>query len=207
MTIPTTSGDLFADIKDATLAHLHEHGCGCYPYSDGSLLATLTAATSAGTVVEIGTAFGYSTAWFASTGAWVYTIDRDPTHSRAARDQLTAHTLADQVEFHVGEAVDVLKALPTGRADVAFFDGFPVTRSAVAALTDVLRPGGLLIAGNMTLGGDASQVRASLTTWQRTDLGETLLAVKPRDQRFIPQRRSTQAWAPGRPTLMEIRWP
>lgn len=179
MTISTASGDLFADIKDATLAHLRRHGCGCYPYSDGSLLATLTVATGAGTVVEIGTAFGYSAAWFASTGAHVHTIDRDPTHSRAAREQLEGHGLADQVEFHPGEAVEVLAALPVGGADVAFFDGFPVTRSAVAALTKALRPGGLLIAGNMTLGGDASQVRASLTTWQHTDLGETLLAVKP----------------------------
>ncbi|MGH3767159.1 MAG: O-methyltransferase [Pseudonocardiaceae bacterium] len=180
MTTSTTSGDRFADIKDATLAHLHEHGCGCYPYSDGSLLATLTAAAGAGTVVEIGTAYGYSAAWFASTGARVHTIDRDPTHSRAARGQLDNHDLADQVEFHVGEAVDVLTTLPIGGADVAFFDGFPVTRSAVSALTDALRPGGLLIAGNMTLGGDASRVRASLATWQHTNFGETLLAVKPR---------------------------
>ncbi|REK89373.1 hypothetical protein DY245_16565 [Streptomyces inhibens] len=84
-TAPTTAGrDRFSDIKIATLAHLKQHECGCYPYSDGSLLATLTAATNATTVVELGTALGYSAAWFAGTGAHVHTIDRDPAHSRRA---------------------------------------------------------------------------------------------------------------------------
>ncbi|HEY3894728.1 MAG TPA: hypothetical protein VGL88_05100 [Pseudonocardiaceae bacterium] len=31
----------FANIEQATLTHLHDHGCSCSPYSDGSLLATL----------------------------------------------------------------------------------------------------------------------------------------------------------------------
>lgn len=179
MTTAVPPRDRFADIKEATLNHLHDHGCSCYPYSDGSLLATLAAAVRASTVVELGTALGYSAAWFASTAARVHTIDRDPIHSREARRQLDRHGLADRVELHTGEGTDILQTMPSGHADVAFFDGFAPTRAAITALTNALRPGGLLIAGNMTLGGDATQIRAFLATWQHTDLGETVLAVKP----------------------------
>jgi predicted O-methyltransferase YrrM len=175
----TATRDRFADLKTATLAHLDQHGCGCYPYADGSLLATLAAATGAATVVELGTALGYSAAWLASTGARVHTIDRDPTHTRQAQIHLARHHLADRVTLHTGEGTDILPTLVTISADIAFFDGFAPTTAAVDALTATLRPGGLLIAGNMTLGGQADQVRAQLAAWQHTDLGETLLAVKP----------------------------
>ncbi|MFG2530382.1 O-methyltransferase [Streptomyces sp. NPDC048516] len=175
----TATADRFSDIKTATLAHLEHHGCGCYPYSDGSLLATLTAAAKATTVVELGTALGYSAAWFASTGAHVHTIDRDPTHSRRAQDHLARHHLADRITLHTGEGTDILPKLDLTGADVAFFDGYPPTTAAIGALAAALRPGGLLIAGNMTLGGQAHDIRAQLAAWQHTDLGETLLAVKP----------------------------
>lgn len=175
--LPVTA-DRFGEIKTATLAHLEGHGCGCYPYADGSLLATLTAAAHATTVVELGTALGYSTAWLASTGAHVHTIDRDPTHSRRAQDHLARHHLADDVTLHTGEGTDILPIL-AGTADVAFFDGYPPTSADVHALAQTLRPGGLLITGNMTLGGQGEQIRTQLAAWQHTDLGETLLAVKP----------------------------
>ncbi|MFC8898048.1 O-methyltransferase [Streptomyces cinereoruber] len=175
----TAPRDRFAAIKTATLAHLEQHGCGCYPYADGSLLATLAAAAGAATVVELGTALGYSAAWLASTGAQVHTIDRDPVHTRQAQSHLARHHLADHVTLHTGEATDILPALAAVSADIAFFDGFAPTTAAIDALTTTLRPGGLLIAGNMTLGGQADQIRAQLASWQHTDLGETLLAVKP----------------------------
>lgn len=170
------AADRFADIKAATLTHLQQHGCGCYPYSNGSLLATLATAANAKTVVELGTALGYSTAWFASTGAHVHTIDRDPTHHRLAQSHLDRHYLTEHVTLHTAEGTDVL---PTLAADVAFFDGYPPTTADINALAKTLRPGGLLIAGNMTLGGQSDQIRIQLSTWQHTDLGETLLAVKP----------------------------
>lgn len=177
---PTTAADRFADIKAATMTHLHQHGCGAYPYTDGRLLATLITAVGAQTVVELGTALGYSTAWLASTGAHVHSIDRDRTHNRRAREHLAQHGLAHRVTLHTGEANDILPRLaPTG-ADVAFFDGYTPTLADIQGLAATLRPGGLMIAANMTLGGQADQIRAWLATWQHSDLGETLLAVTPR---------------------------
>ncbi len=180
MTTTHPAADRFGDIHAATLAHLGQHGCGCYPYAAGSLLATLTAAAGATTVVELGTALGYSAAWFASTGAHIHTIDRDPIHVRLAHDHLARHHLADHVTLHTGEATDILPQLASTGAHVAFFDGYAPTPAAVQALAASLCPGGLLIAANMTLGGQADQIRHRLATWQHTDLGETFLAVKPR---------------------------
>ncbi|MFD9270586.1 O-methyltransferase [Streptomyces goshikiensis] len=180
MTPAPATNDQFGDIKTATLTHLEQHGCGCYPYSDGSLLATLTATAGAATVIELGTALGYSAAWFASTGAHVHTVDRDADHQHLARKALTGHRVANRVTFHTGEGSACLPTLAHLGADIAFFDGYPPTIAIVTALAATLRPGGLLIAGNMTLGGQAGQIRTQLATWQHTDLGETLLAVKPR---------------------------
>lgn len=171
--------DPFADIKEATLSHLSRHGCGCYPYSDGQRLATLAREAGAATVVELGTALGYSAAWFASTGAHVHTIDRDPTHTAAARLHLQHHRLADRVTLTTGEGAHILATLAPESTDIAFFDGFAPTRNDVDALSRVLRPGGLLIAANMTLAGQAAAVRRDLSAWHHIDLGETLLATKP----------------------------
>ncbi|MGW6841275.1 class I SAM-dependent methyltransferase [Streptomyces sp. NPDC054958] len=109
----------------------------------------------------------------------VHTIDRDAHHQHLARKALTGHRLANRVTFHTGEGSACLPTLAHLGADIAFFDGYPPTIATVTALAATLRPGGLLIAGNMTLSGQAHQIRTQLATWQHTDLGETLLAVKP----------------------------
>ncbi|MBV8745916.1 MAG: hypothetical protein JO134_12835, partial [Xanthobacteraceae bacterium] len=82
-----SSGDPFASIRTATLAHLRKHGCGCYPFFDGSLLGVIAGAAGAQRIVELGTALGYTACWFAhgAPDAQIDTIDFDPEHVRLAR--------------------------------------------------------------------------------------------------------------------------
>jgi len=115
------------------------------------LLARLSAASS---VFEMGSGFGYSTAWFARAvrengGGVVHHVVWDETLSRRARAHLAALGYGDLVRYHVGEAVATLRA-QAGPFDLVFCDidkpGYPEALEAAAAK---LRPGGVLVADNV----------------------------------------------------------
>ena len=119
-------------MREATLAHRAEHGCGAYPYDNGALLGALAAAANARRVLELGTALGYTALWFAkgAPDAVIDTIERDGEHVRLAREQVEAHGMAGHIVVHEGEFGEVMRRLDPGY-DVAFFDGFhPVAAAA-----------------------------------------------------------------------------
>src|SRR5881396_242732 len=106
----------------------------------GHLCYLLTRLSNARHVFELGSGFGYSTAWFARL-------------SRQARENLAALGLADVVQFHVGEAVATLQQAP-GPFDVIFNDidkqDYPKALNVIATK---LRPGGLLLVDNILWSG------------------------------------------------------
>src|SRR6187549_1820573 len=80
----------------------------------GQLCYLLTRLTGARSVFEMGSGFGYSTAWFARAvdengGGVVHHVVWDKHLSAQARTHLTALGLVDLVEFHVGEAIGELR--------------------------------------------------------------------------------------------------
>lgn len=124
----------------------------------GHLCYLLTRLTGARQVFELGSGYGYSTAWFArgvreNGGGSVHHVVWDADLSSKAREYLRALKLDDQVEFHVGEAVAVLRD-SAGAYDVVFNDidkqGYP---EALEVIARKLRPGGLLIADNLLWSG------------------------------------------------------
>ena len=124
----------------------------------GHLCYLLTRLTGARRVFELGSGFGYSTAWFARAvkengGGTVHHVVWDEDLSHAARENLSALGLADVVEFHVGEAVDTLTRA-TGPFDIVFNDidkqDYP---KALDVIATKLNTGGLLLADNMLWSG------------------------------------------------------
>jgi predicted O-methyltransferase YrrM len=122
--------------------------------ASGQLCYLLTRLSGARRVFELGSGFGYSTAWFARAvkengGGTVHHVVWDDDLSRKARANLDALGLTDQVEFTVGEAVATLQAAD-GVFDVIFNDidkqGYPAALDVIARK---LRPGGLMIADNL----------------------------------------------------------
>jgi len=119
------------------------------------LIARISDARS---VFELGSGFGYSTAWFARAvrengGGTVHHSVWDEDLSRRARGHLEALGLADLVTFHVGESVAALSATD-GTFDLVFND---IDKAAYPASLDVigarLRPGGVLIVDNVLWSG------------------------------------------------------
>ncbi len=104
-------------------------------------------------VFEMGSGFGYSTAWFARAvrengGGEVHHVVWEDALSARAREHMARLGLDAIVRFHVGEAVQTLRGT-RGRFDLIFNDidkeGYPDSLPVIAAK---LRPGGVLIVDN-----------------------------------------------------------
>lgn len=143
-------------------AHAEKHGfpiigaaCGYYCYQ----LARMIKATS---VFELGSGYGYSTAWFAKAvretcaeqgrsdgGGVVHHTVWEEELSERARRHLVRLGSADFVQFHVSEAVEALKKTE-GPFDIIFNDidkeAYP---ASLPVIKEKLRKGGLLIIDNM----------------------------------------------------------
>lgn len=125
--------------------------CGQYCYQ----LARMLGARS---VFELGSGFGYSTAWFARAvrengGGVVHHTVWDEELSRRAAVHLSALGYTDLVQMHVGEAVETL-GRQTETFDIIFNDidkqAYP---ASLAVIQSKLRSGGLLIIDNMLWSG------------------------------------------------------
>ena len=126
----------------------------------GQLFYLLTRVTGARRVFEMGSGFGYSTAWFAMAvrdngGGEVHHVVWDEGLSRQARGYLGRLGLADVVQFKVNEAVAELRETP-GEFDVIFNDiekeGYPASYPVMKAH---VRRGGVLLVDNMIWRGRA----------------------------------------------------
>ena len=124
----------------------------------GQLCYLLARLTGARTVYELGSGFGYSTAWFARAvadngGGRVHHTVWDRALSERARAHLAALGFGEIVHYHVGEAVAALREAD-GPFDLVFMDidkaGYP---GALPVIRRRLRPGGLLIADNLLWSG------------------------------------------------------
>jgi caffeoyl-CoA O-methyltransferase len=122
----------------------------------GTLLGLLAESIGARRVFELGSAIGYSTAFFARAvgprGRVFYT-DSSADNAAEARGYLERLGLVDRVEMRTGEAVKLLQK-SSGPFDVIFIDidkeGYP---AALEAAAPRVRPGGYLLADNVLWSG------------------------------------------------------
>jgi caffeoyl-CoA O-methyltransferase len=168
MTAPLLSDDLRAYLdglvpeRPAELqrmeAYAREHRFPIIGPAAGQCCYVLTRLTRATRVFELGSGYGYSTAWFARAvrengGGGVHHVVWDEALSARARTHLNALGYGDIVRYHVGEAVGILRGA-NGPFDVIFMDidkhGYP---AAVPVIASRLRPGGLLIVDNALWSG------------------------------------------------------
>ena len=109
-------------------------------------------------IFEMGSGYGYSTAWFAKAvqengGGEVYHVVWDEKLSQKARGHLGALGYGNSIRYHVGEAVQALRETE-GPFDLIFNDidkqAYP---ESLAVIEEKLRPGGVLIIDNMIWSG------------------------------------------------------
>jgi caffeoyl-CoA O-methyltransferase len=159
--------------------------------------------TGARRVFELGSGYGYSTAWFARAvrengGGEVHHAVWSEELSERARRHLGALGFDGLVRYHVSEAVEALREA-SGPFDLIFNDidkrGYPESLPVIA---EKLRPGGVLIVDNMLWHGrifdeadrspDTEGVR-ELTRRLTTDPGWVASLVPIRDGLIVAYRQ------------------
>ena len=122
----------------------------------GRLFFQLARMTHAKRVMELGSAIGYSTIWWARAvgeGGRVWWTDGSEARATEARDYVTRAGVADRVELLVGDAVEKMASVP-GDFDVVFCDidkhGYP---AALEAALPRLKSGGLFVCDNTLWSG------------------------------------------------------
>ena len=109
-------------------------------------------------VFEMGSGYGYSTAWFAKAvrengNGSVHHVVWDDKLSKMAVKYLSALGYADIIKYHTAEAIETLRGTP-GPFDLIFNDiekqDYPIS---LPLIKEKLRPGGVLIIDNILWSG------------------------------------------------------
>lgn len=154
-------------------------------------------------IFELGSGFGYSTAWFARAveengGGLVHHTVWDDELSNKAAGYLSRMGLDGLVEFHVSEAVQALDRTP-GPFDLIFNDidkqAYP---ASLPVIKSKLKPGGVLILDNILWSGrifdpgdhsDSTQGVRELTRLITSDPDWIVTIVPVRDGLLVAYKR------------------
>ncbi|UCH19591.1 MAG: O-methyltransferase [Deltaproteobacteria bacterium] len=119
----------------------------------GELLFILAGVIRASSILELGTATGYSAIFLArgceAANGRVVTLESNPDIATRAKENIHKAGLQDRVEIRVGDALEEIKRLQTS-FDLIFMD--IEKRDYVRVLPDchrLLKAGGLLVADNV----------------------------------------------------------
>jgi predicted O-methyltransferase YrrM len=138
------------------------------PPNDGRLLRILTESTGAKHVVELGTSTGYSGLWFGlalqKTGGKLTTFEIDAQRAAAARANFERAGLADRITVVEGDAHEKVSSLKDP-IDILFLDADKEGYiDYLNKLLPLVRPGGLIIAHNITPGMADPKFMEAITT-------------------------------------------
>ena len=153
----------FTSDESPVLKELREH---CYAhYSDssmlsgfvqGRILSMFSRMIRPKLVLEIGTYLGYSALCFAegiAEGGKVITLDIQEDTNKVARSFVERTEYADSIEFHIGNALEIIPTLPE-TFDLVFIDADKPNYSNYYNLViDKVRLGGFIIADNVLWSG------------------------------------------------------
>jgi predicted O-methyltransferase YrrM len=159
----TEYAEKFTSDESSVLRELREH---CYAhYEDkamlsgfvqGRVLSMFSRMIRPRVVLEIGTYLGYSALCFAEglvDGGKVITLDVNEETNKVARSFVEKSTYKDQIEFHLGEALNIIPYMPEA-FDLVFIDADkPNYTNYYNLVFDKMRTGGFIIADNVLWSG------------------------------------------------------
>jgi predicted O-methyltransferase YrrM len=126
----------------------------------GRFLSVLVHAMQANRILEIGTAYGYSTLWMAMAlppAGKIWTIDPDRKRTEIARSFVERAQKADAVEFINQPAIEVLGAFTQRNLDIIFIDALKEEYEEYLELSiPLLKLSGLVVVDNLLWSGRAA---------------------------------------------------
>ncbi|MEO8650104.1 MAG: O-methyltransferase [Acidobacteriota bacterium] len=188
----------FTSGESSVLRELREH---CYAhYEDksmlsgfvqGRVLAMLSKMVRPRMVLEIGTYLGYSALCFAeglADGGKVITLDIQEATNQVARSFVDKSEYAGKIDFHLGNAVDIIPTLPES-FDLVFIDADKPNYSNYYGLVfDKVRPGGFIIADNVLWSGQVLDEEKDENTQALHDFNKMVLADQRVSNVLLPVR-------------------
>ena len=152
-----TSGEskTLEELRDHCYAH-YEDKAMLSGFFQGRVLSMFSHMIKPKVVLEIGTYLGYSALCFAeglADGGKVITLDIQEDTNKVARTFVEKSAYKDKIEFHLGNAVDIIPTL-TETFDLVFIDADKPNYSNYYNLVfDRIRAGGFIIADNVLWSG------------------------------------------------------
>ncbi len=158
--------------------------------ASGRFLSTLVHAMMANRILEIGTAYGYSTLWMALAlppAGHIWTIDPDHRRTSVARNYFERAGVADKIDIINQPALEVLEMWSQRNLDIIFIDADKTEYGDYLDLAiPMLKRSGLVVIDNLLWSG------AAAAEPDATDTDETL-AIREFNKRFLqhPQLDAT----------------
>ena len=126
----------------------------------GQMLSVLVHCMQANRILEIGTAYGYSTLWMALAlppAGHIWTIDPDESRTRVAEGYLERAGKRDAVAILNQPALEVLPSFWQRNLDIVFIDAVKTEYEEYLDLcVPMLKRSGLILVDNLLWGGEAS---------------------------------------------------
>ncbi len=168
------------------LLELEQHGTrDGIPIVDraaGRLLSVLVHCMQANRVLEIGTAYGYSTLWMALAlppAGRIWTIDPNIERTQIAASYFKRAGVDDRIEIINQPALDVLGTFPQRNVDIVFIDAIKTEyEQYLEAVVPTLKRSGIVVADNLLWSGRAAAAP------KRTDDAETV-AIRAFNRAFL----------------------
>lgn len=188
--------DVLQELREHCYAH-YEDSSMLSGFFQGRVLSMLSKMIRPKYVLEIGTYLGYSALCIAeglAEGGKVITLDILEDTNKVAKSFVERTKYKDSIEFHLGDALDIIPEL-TYTFDLVFIDADKPNYSNYYDLVfEKIRPGGFIIADNVLWSGRVLD----------TDQDETTKALHQFNQKVLADTRVSNVLLPIRDGLMIV---
>jgi predicted O-methyltransferase YrrM len=126
----------------------------------GRLLSVLVSCMQANRILELGTAYGYSTLWMALAlppAGHIWTVDPDVERTEIAASYFKRAGVDGQIEIINQPALDVLDWFPQRNLDIVFIDAVKTEYvDYLETVVPMLKRSGIIVVDNLLWGGRAA---------------------------------------------------
>ncbi|NTJ68369.1 DUF1442 domain-containing protein [Agrobacterium rhizogenes] len=147
----------------------------------GRFINILAKSLKAPTILELGTSFGYSGIWLAeaarASGGKLISMELHAYKTEFAREMAEKAGLSEHIDFQIGDAVEMIKALPTG-VDFVLVDLWKdLYIPCLEAFYPKLNAGAIIVADNMFMPGNNDVKRYGEAVRAKPGITSVLLPV------------------------------
>ena len=156
----------------------------------GRLLSVLVHCMQANRVLELGTAYGYSTLWMALAlppAGRIWTIDPDIERTEIAASYFRRAGVEERIEIINQPALEVLEWFPQRNLDIVFIDALKTEyEDYLEAAVPMLKRSGIVVVDNLLWNGQTAEE-------PRTSDGGNVKAIRAFNKTFLnhPQLDAT----------------